>query len=109
MGKGQKGSFFAFDDKAENRINEGEGKKILRARKMKGRSRREQPRPRAFHPIFWRQNPWAKLGEEKKTRVALLVFILATISATFSKIQLDQAHWNRIVYGGSYEQQIWDG
>lgn len=52
MGKGQKGSFFASDDKAENRINEGEGKKILRARKMKGRSRREQPRPRAFHPIF---------------------------------------------------------
>lgn len=45
MGKGQKGSFFASDDKAENHINEGEGKKILRARKMKGRSRREQPRP----------------------------------------------------------------
>lgn len=40
MGKGQKGSFFASDDKAENHINEGEGKKILRARKMKGRSRR---------------------------------------------------------------------
>lgn len=107
--KGKKAVFFASDDKAENHIDEGEGKKILRARKMKGRSRREQPRPRAFHAIFWRQNPWAKVGEEKKTRVALLVFILATISATFSKIQLDQAHWNRIVYGGSYEQQIWDG
>lgn len=31
MGKGQKGSFFASDDKAENHINEGEGKKILKS------------------------------------------------------------------------------
>lgn len=92
MGKGQKGSFFASDDKAENHINEGEGKKILRARKMKGRSRREQPRPRAFHPIFEGKIPGPRLEKRKKTRVALLVFILATFSATFSKIQLDQAH-----------------
>ena len=67
MGKGQKGSFFASDDKAENHINEGEGKKILRARKMKGRSRREQPRPRAFHPYFFEGKiPGPRLEKRKK-------------------------------------------
>ena len=92
MGKGPKGSFFAFDDKVENHINEGEGKKNGKSEENEREERREQPRPRAFPPIFRRQNPRAKVGEEKKTRVALLVFILAIFLATFSKIQLDPAH-----------------
>ena len=92
MGKGQKGSFFASDDKAENHINEGEGKKILRARKMKGGAEENNLGPGLFIPFFESKIPGPRVEKRKKTRVALLVFILATFSATFSKIQLDQAH-----------------
>lgn len=109
MGKGQKGSFFVSDDKAENHINEGEGKKILRARKMKGRSRREQPRSRAFHPIFRRQNPWAKVGEEKKNKGCTISFHIGYHFRNVFKNPARSGTLKRIVYGGSYEQQIWDG
>ena len=106
MGKRQKGSFLASDDKAENHINEGEGKKILRARKMKGRSRREQPRPRAFHPIFRRQNPWAKVGEEKKNKGCTISFHIGYLFSNVFKNPARSGTLKRIVYGGSYEQQI---
>ena len=44
MGKGPRGSFFASDDKAENSKSE----------ENEMEERREQPRPRAFPPIFRR-------------------------------------------------------